>query len=60
MIMTKPSMTLVLTITVLATALLGTAAPAGAQDYPSRPITLIVPYAAGGGTTSWRESRPRR
>ncbi len=23
--------------------------PAGAQDYPSRPITLIVPYAAGGG-----------
>jgi tripartite-type tricarboxylate transporter receptor subunit TctC len=25
------------------------AAPAVAQDYPSRPITLIVPYAAGGG-----------
>ena len=25
------------------------AAPAAAQDYPSRPITLIVPYAAGGG-----------
>jgi tripartite-type tricarboxylate transporter receptor subunit TctC len=25
------------------------AAPASAQDYPSRPITLIVPYAAGGG-----------
>ena len=24
-------------------------APAAAQDYPSRPITLIVPYAAGGG-----------
>jgi tripartite-type tricarboxylate transporter receptor subunit TctC len=23
--------------------------PAAAQDYPSRPITLIVPYAAGGG-----------
>src|SRR5262245_3691358 len=23
--------------------------PAQAQDYPSRPITLIVPYAAGGG-----------
>ena len=21
----------------------------GAQDYPSRPITLVVPYAAGGG-----------
>ena len=25
------------------------AAPAAAQDYPSRPITLIVPYTAGGG-----------
>jgi tripartite-type tricarboxylate transporter receptor subunit TctC len=25
------------------------AAPGAAQDYPSRPITLIVPYAAGGG-----------
>ncbi len=23
--------------------------PARAQDYPSRPVTLIVPYAAGGG-----------
>ena len=22
---------------------------AGAEDYPSRPITLVVPYAAGGG-----------
>lgn len=24
------------------------ASPAGAQDYPERPITLIVPFAAGG------------
>jgi tripartite-type tricarboxylate transporter receptor subunit TctC len=24
-------------------------APAQAQDYPNRPITLVVPYAAGGG-----------
>ena len=23
--------------------------PAAAQDYPNRPITLVVPYAAGGG-----------
>jgi tripartite-type tricarboxylate transporter receptor subunit TctC len=30
-----------------ALALLATSAPA--QDYPVRPITLIVPYAAGGG-----------
>ena len=25
------------------------APPVSAQDYPSRPITLVVPYAAGGG-----------
>jgi tripartite-type tricarboxylate transporter receptor subunit TctC len=30
------------------TALFAAAAPAFAQSYPSRPITLIVPYAAGG------------
>jgi tripartite-type tricarboxylate transporter receptor subunit TctC len=24
-------------------------APVTAQDYPTRPITLVVPYAAGGG-----------
>jgi tripartite-type tricarboxylate transporter receptor subunit TctC len=36
---------------VLAMALIAAAAatPAVAEDYPSRPITLIVPYAAGGG-----------
>ena len=25
-------------------------APAVAQDYPSRPITLLIPFAAGGPT----------
>jgi len=25
------------------------AAPAPAEDYPTRPVTLVVPYAAGGG-----------
>lgn len=30
--------------------LLGLAGHAGAEDYPSRPITLIVPSPAGGGT----------
>lgn len=35
----------------IATALLAAfAAPALADNYPSRPITVIVPYPAGGGT----------
>lgn len=33
-----------------ALALAATALPAAAQNYPSRPITLIVPWGAGGGT----------
>jgi len=35
---------------ILATSALAVAQTAGAQDYPSRPIHLIVPYPAGGGT----------
>jgi tripartite-type tricarboxylate transporter receptor subunit TctC len=41
MIWTLPIVALIGGITALA--------PALAQDYPSRPITLVVPYAAGGG-----------
>jgi tripartite-type tricarboxylate transporter receptor subunit TctC len=41
----KPSALYVLTVG----ALLGAAGPASAQDYPGRQITLVVPYAAGGG-----------
>lgn len=33
----------------LGAAGLGLAAPAFAQDFPSRPVKIIVPYAAGGG-----------
>ena len=30
-------------------AMMGTAAYANAADYPSQPITVVVPYSAGGG-----------
>src|SRR5438874_7839094 len=35
--------------TLLAAAAASAAVPANAQDYPTRPITLVVPYSAGGG-----------
>jgi tripartite-type tricarboxylate transporter receptor subunit TctC len=37
------------TAALVAALVLGTAAPAAAQAWPSRPITVIVPFAAGGG-----------
>jgi tripartite-type tricarboxylate transporter receptor subunit TctC len=47
---TEAGVTMSTTVKTLALiALLAAAAPVTAQDYPSRPITLIVPYAAGGG-----------
>ena len=36
-------------VALVAASILAIAGPAGAQDYPTRPITLVVPYAAGGG-----------
>src|ERR1700733_7268371 len=32
-----------------ATLAIAAASPAGAQDWPTRPMTLVVPFAAGGG-----------
>ena len=37
-------------LALLSLACLVAAAPAGAQEYPSRPISIIVPLAPGGGT----------
>ncbi len=37
------------TVTAAAAALIALAGNCGAQDWPTRPITLIVPFAAGGG-----------
>src|SRR5437899_8059558 len=34
----------------LATALLAAAVPAAAQEYPTRPVRMIVGFAVGGGT----------
>jgi tripartite-type tricarboxylate transporter receptor subunit TctC len=39
-----------ISIVALALALIGSAAPAAAQTYPSRTITLIVPFPPGGST----------
>src|SRR5256885_8725036 len=47
--MSKPRPRFAVLLAALIGALATPAAPASAQDYPSRPITLIVPYAAGGG-----------
>src|SRR5205823_3702201 len=40
--------TTMLRIIAAALGALALAAPAGAQDWPTRPVTLVVPYAAGG------------
>src|SRR5215472_4309964 len=37
-------------------AIFSGALPVAAQDYPARPITLVVPFPAGGGTMRWRAS----
>jgi tripartite-type tricarboxylate transporter receptor subunit TctC len=48
--MSKPSRRSVVTACIAALTLAAASLPAVAQTYPSRPITLIVPWGAGGGT----------
>src|SRR6266480_2054414 len=38
-----------LTATTIVAAVAACANPAAAQNYPTRPITVVVPFAAGGG-----------
>ena len=40
---------LVRSVAALALCVLASAQPAAAQTYPSRPVTIVAPYAAGGG-----------
>ena len=40
--------------------LFGIAGPAQAQDYPTKPITLIVPFPAGGGVDAIGAHRRRK
>ena len=47
--MRAPPTRFVLTTVAAIAAAAAALAPAAAQDYPNRPITLVVPYAAGGG-----------
>ena len=48
--MVTPSRRSLLAAAAAALALGAAALPAAAQNYPTRPITLIVPWGAGGGT----------
>src|SRR5262245_56733365 len=44
-------LTAILTATLAALAIGGLLAPAAAQTYPNRPITLVIPFAPGGSTS---------
>jgi hypothetical protein len=40
----------IIPIIAIATALLAAAPPAAAQPWPTRPMTMVVPFAAGGAS----------
>ena len=47
--MRKRTAILATTLLAASTVLAAPACPARAQPYPTRPITIVVPFAAGGG-----------
>ena len=40
----------IVNITALVAAIAMLASPAKAETYPARPVTIVVPFAAGGGS----------
>ena len=46
-------------ITAAVAGLLALTASAGAQTYPDRPITMIIPFAAGGNLREWQRGAPK-
>ena len=48
----RPLIALVALAAAFADSLLGSlvVVPASAQDYPARPLTMVIPFAAGGAT----------
>jgi tripartite-type tricarboxylate transporter receptor subunit TctC len=46
----RPRIGVWLAIVIMSAAVIASAAPARAEDYPSRPITVIVPFPAGGAS----------
>jgi len=53
------AMKFTLPILFFATTTIAAVTNASAQDYPVRPITLVVPYAPAVAMTSWRASLAR-
>jgi tripartite-type tricarboxylate transporter receptor subunit TctC len=45
-----PAIRIIAVIAALLAALLAATAPAAAQDWPTRPVTMVVPFAAGSGS----------